>query len=221
MKDLVIDLDDTGFKTDPTVRVNLLKYFQSRIDKLDPIEQFVLNKMSALSHTTMLRITELISESNKDKGKEFSDFVFKHGLKFDQFMLDVKPDEELKAYLIKLFNLGVNIHICTHRGYTENGKTYTSTSLEEHYPEIQFKSIHVINSHDHPNKVEYLNSVLDVPYRLLDDNPIHETGIIIPKQEELVVWEKPHRFTRFMFQQRADNVSKLHQILSQHFEGLL
>lgn len=206
---LVFDLDDTTFLTNATVKHNILEYLGQKND-WDVFDRL------ALSICLNEEMTFLKAEQYLDTKGKLSDLVFTHGLLYDRFMLQVKPDLEILGLLTTLNNNPlINLHVCTHRGYTKNGLLYTEASLKQCCPGIEWKSIHVLDSEEHPDKLTYLNKLFGSNYLLIDDMP-NKSLDLIDNNPNVVVWTKHHSFPQFFLLDNVKNVFELNQHISKY-----
>lgn len=213
--DIFCDLDDFAFLTHEHVRNNMMNYLEHK-SSWDRIDNLILG-IATNRDVTFLKAVKTLDNSD---AKLVEARVFEHGLQYDRFMLTVQPDESLKPWLMAINkDPRFNLNVCTHRGYSVNGERYTKHSLDKHFSDINWKSIHVIGSKEHPSKVAYLEQQGYKHYLLVDDFPIHQTEVI-PKNDHLIVWDKHHQFPQFYLQNIARDVLKLNEHINNYIKKL-
>lgn len=104
----------------------------------------------------------------------------------------------------------LDIVVCSHRGFHKLGLRFTETWLDDRNMLDSFDAIHMLDSKDHPNKVEFLKKEYPgAKILLLDDNPLHDFVTPHPKMDELVVVDVEHSLPGYMNQTKYQNPKQI------------
>lgn len=101
-----------------------------------------------------------------------------------EFMLHVPLRPFVANTLDLLRASGRTVHVCTHRGYNENGLPYTIRSLEQNNLNGLIGRLHVIDPYEPTtkDKLVYLQQVFGHNnFILVDDKPIFDQSRPLPK----------------------------------------
>lgn len=128
-----------------------------------------------------------------------------------RFMLEANMRDYFIQTVAMLVREGFSVGICTHRGYHAKGERYTRKALAKHLS--LFDHIHCLDSREHPNKIDYLNSVYgEGTWILVDDNPVTavrdsftRVGEAVTLPRNIMLFDKkwnmhvdhPHRISSF------------------------
>lgn len=126
--------------------------------------------------------------SNKNAGPHFSD-VMRSG----EFMAQTPLESEVYHQMRLLADKGLDLGICTHRGYLPQAKQYTDIALKD--SALVFKYEHYLHSKTCPDKIEFLNMFhKGEKYILIDDNPVHGEAPELPDNVLLIdrPWNQKH-----------------------------
>lgn len=81
----------------------------------------------------------------------------------------------------EIVDAGHFMHICTHRGYHNDGLTHTRNLLEENRVSHLITDIHVLDFNTTPDKVAHLDAIYgQSQYWLFDDRPRFNQGHPLP-----------------------------------------
>jgi len=208
------DLDDVLFDTAGFVRRHMAGYLHDKKihDSVDKLIDMINN-----DRTTSFLVEETyLKEIYPETAKELGNRVYEHGLFKGNFIPLVTPDFVLRSFIKDiLIPQGYQMCVCTHRKSLDNDGSLTIASLVEHFPDVYFKHVYVINKDEHPNKIKFLNQK-HKNFLLVDDNPIH-LPVVLPEIPNLIIWNKAHRFAHYINQRRASDVIKLARHINECF----
>lgn len=104
--------------------------------------------------------------------------------------------------------------ICTHRGFTVDGKGRTQYWLERQGVEDCFDEVYSIKSSEYPNKIEYLKALYpEHRILLLDDNPLHTPETTADYIKEILIYDGITKLPGYEKQNKFKDLSDLTVII--------
>ncbi|QGZ14458.1 hypothetical protein [Photobacterium phage PDCC-1] len=158
-KHITFDMDDTLTATHAYIRENLKPTTEANLQAMiecDRAGHAYINASSELQddiHDQILTSQEFMLKSG------VAEWVANHY-------------EEFCALIMSLKAQGHTFSICTHRGWSEQGKPLTSEWLNAKALDL-FEEIHCLDSKEHPCKLTYLEDLYGRDFIIVDDNPYH------------------------------------------------
>lgn len=185
---LVFDMDDTLCATGVYIRTMLTRKFLSinREDLLLEMEN------------------HLKKEGGLTASKEIREFTYHEVISKDKYMLEAQPTMLFYHFFIchDYLPKNVKVHICTHRGFSENGKKYTEQWINRLSRRPIVTDIHCLKSGTHANKLDYLKSVYGERFLLIDDNPVYGLDKVHEPLSNTLVYDTYGRYDAYKKQKR-------------------
>lgn len=162
-------------------------------------------------------------------GEPLQHEIYDQILKPLRFMIEADPvywlkygKDEFLAMLDRLKEAGINLGVCTHRGWTPDGAVMSADWLVNmDIPHLT--DMHSINSKDHPCKLEYLSKHYGNEFLLVDDNPFHGKN----REKELnynrnvLQCVSEHEVPNFVHFARFSTLAELRELISERTGVLL
>ena len=196
--DIVFDMDDTLTDTTGYIKDRIYQHYilNNEKDKLKRLKELLKTDISTLHYDVDIR-----------------DDIWNYVIKSGEFILNVKPSPFVRSpdfhiLLDTISSKGINLHICTHRGFlpSDTGLRFTNYWLEENYLLPFFNNVFVISSKEYPNKLDFLDKKLPKQsYLLFDDNPLHDTNKIHPKNDKLIIYTGVNNLPGYILNTTTDN----------------
>ncbi|QDB70361.1 hypothetical protein CF8_0193 [Aeromonas phage CF8] len=202
---LALDYDDTLCKTGAYINEQIKYFFWQQ--GMEKEHQFILDnedKMSTMHYPEFIK-------------KHVNEQVIGPGL----YMLQAKPTPLATRGIMRVlqdFKQRYPTHLkivgCTHRGFHKDGERFTRAWLKTMMIDHMFDDLHMLDSKNDPNKVEFLKQTYpDAQIVLVDDNPLHDHDKIHPKMDELVIYDRENKYEGYKHQQTYDSIHGLIRIL--------
>lgn len=182
----IFDMDDCLTKTQSYIHKRMLDYFvkEGMVEQLTEYKNLIKKDIKSL-----------------DFPKYYSDLIWKEVISDSTYMLNVKPTRLYTHFFNEC--LDEEVAICTHRGWNERGEELTKLWFELNNCKANIVDFHVIKSKEHPNKIEYLDSIYgDRNYILFDDNPLYDRSIIHPYNDKVRIFDEENKFKAYSNQKR-------------------
>lgn len=211
---VIFDLDDVLFNTAEFISKRMEEYLKNKKD-FDKVDR-AIDIINQDKTTSFLVEERYLAENYPELAKVVSHRVYKYGLLEGKFIPLLSPNVVLREFIeYFLIPNGYKVSVCTHRKSLDPNGLNTIAALAEHFPDVEFTDIYVLDKNEHPDKIKFLNARHD-NYILVDDNPVHVDGVLdyIPN---VVIWNKAHSFYHYIRQKKANDVIKLKYHINNHF----